>query len=408
MAMVMPSIRLVATIFAKEMVETLRDRRTLLVALVLPLVLMPVVTLGVPFLADRQRHLRETAGSRVAIVGDTDATDLLLQAQAGGHIQRVDVQDPMEALTAGQLDAVLEIPQDFATRLPSGAVQVTIMFDESQAASVVARRRLEETVTGYGTRIVEQRLQSHGLTRQDLAPIHIGSRSVADRHRLGGVLLAGLLPFFIAIWAVLGGQHVALDVGAGEKERRTLETLLVTPPPRWVLAAGKFLAVSAASTGAVIIVIAATLISLRLGAAWGLAELRRTSVAISTGPALWILAISTLLACFLSAAQLALSLAARGVREAQQYFTPVYLLVTVPAMAAPFLEGWARSVWTYLAPGLGPMFAMRGLLLGKLPPASLGLAMASTALFTGFFLALAVRSFSQEPGVPASARPRQA
>ncbi len=351
--MVMPSIRLVATIFAKEMVETLRDRRTLLVALVLPLVLMPVVTLGVPFLADRQRHLRETAGSRVAIVGDTDATDLLLQAQAGGHIQRVDVQDPMEALTSGQLDAVLEIPQDFATRLPSGAVQVTIMFDESQDASVVARRRLEETVTGYGTRIVEQRLQSHGLTRQDLAPIHIGSRSVADRHRLGGVLLAGLLPFFIAIWAVLGGQHVALDVVAGEKERRTLETLLVTPPPRWVLAAGKFLAVSAASTGAVIIVIAATLISLRLWAAWGLAELRRTSVAISTGPALWILAISTLLACFLSAAQLALSLAARGVREAQQYFTPVYLLVTVPAMAAPFLEGWARSVWTYLAPGSG-------------------------------------------------------
>lgn len=402
----MSSISLVAAVFAKEMVETLRDRRTLLVALVLPLVLMPVVTLGVPYLADRQRHVRETAVSRVAVVGDANAADLLRVVEAGGHVQRVTVQDPMRALIAGQLDAVLQIPQDFGTRLRSGETQVTVLFDESQAASVVARQRLEEIVTGFGARVAEQRLRTHGLTAQDLAPIRVEPRSVADRQRLGGALLAGLLPFFIAIWAVLGGQHVALDVGAGERERRTLETLLVTPPPRWVLAAGKFFAVTAASTGAVIIVIGATLASLRLGAAWGLAELRRTSVVISIGPALWILVISTVLACFLSAAQLALSLAARSMREAQQYFTPVYLLVTVPAMAAPFLEGWARSAWTYLAPGLGPMFAVRGLLQGSLAPVHLGLSLASAALLTCVFLALAVRSFGQEPVALASARPR--
>ncbi len=400
-----PDARLVAAVFTKEMVEALRDRRTLVVALVLPVVLMPMVTLGVPYLAERQRHQREVAASRVAVVGEPFAPDLVREGEARGLLRRVDATDPVQALLAGKVDAVLDIPPDFAERMRAGDAHVTVVFDESEAGSVVARQRLQEVVAGYAIRLAEHRLLTHGLTRKDLAPVQVGSRSVADQRRLGGVLLASLLPFFIAVWAVLGGQHAALDVGAGERERQTLETLLVTPPARWILVMGKFLAVAAASLGAVVVVIAATLISLRLGAAWGLAELRRTSVVISAGPAVWILTVSALLVGFLSAAQLALSLFARSIREAQQYFTPVYLVITLPAMAAPFLEGWDRSVWTYVAPGLGPMFALRGLLLGTLAPAHLLVTLGSTALFTGFSLALAVRFLRQEPGAPARARP---
>jgi len=367
--------------------------------------LMPVVTLGVPYLAERQRHQRETVASRVAIVGGSFAPDLIREGEAQGLIRRVDAADPIRALLVGRLDAVVEIPPDFAARAQTGNGQVTIVFDESEAGSVVARQRLQDAVAGYAARLAELRLRSHGLTRNDLTPIHAASRSVADQRRLGGALLASLLPFFIAIWAVLGGQHAALDVGAGERERLTLDTLLVAPPSRWVLTLGKFLAVAAASLGAVVVVIAATLVSLRLGAAWGLAELQRASVVISVGPALWILIVSGLLAGFLGAAQLAVSLFARSIREAQQYFTPLYLLITLPAMAAPFLEGWNRSGWTYLVPGLGPMFALRGLLLGDLAVQHLAVTLGATALFGGLALVLAVRSLRQEPESPAGARP---
>ena len=400
-----PAAHLVFAVFLKEMLETLRDRRTLVVALALPVVLMPVVTLGVPYLAERQRHQRETVASRVAIIGGSFAPDLIREGEAQGLIRRVDAADPIRALLVGRLDAVVEIPPDFAARAQTGNGQVTIVFDESEAGSVVARQRLQDAVAGYAARLAELRLRSHGLTRNDLTPIHAASRSVADQRRLGGALLASLLPFFIAIWAVLGGQHAALDVGAGERERLTLDTLLVAPPSRWVLTLGKFLAVAAASLGAVVVVIAATLVSLRLGAAWGLAELRRASVVISVGPALWILIVSGLLAGFLGAAQLAVSLFARSIREAQQYFTPLYLLITLPAMAAPFLEGWNRSGWTYLVPGLGPMFALRGLLLGDLAVQHLAVTLGATALFGGLALVLAVRSLRQEPESPAGARP---
>jgi sodium transport system permease protein len=206
-----------------------------------------------------------------------------------------------------------------------------------------------------------------------------------------------LLPFFISVWAVLGGQHAALDLGAGEKERRTLEALLVSPPTRWQLSAGKFLAVTVASLVAVLMVIVTTLVTLRMGASWGLAELQRTAVAISMGPAMLLILVAALLVAFLSAVQLALSFYARGVREAQQYFTPVYLLLSLPAMAAPFLEGWEKAWTTYLIPGLNATFVFRELLLGNVSWSALALTTLSTAVYAVIALATAVWVLGREP-----------
>ena len=384
--------RQVWAVFRKEMVETLRDRRTLIIALLLPVVLMPLVTLGVPYLASRQRQQRETAVSHIAVIGAAAAPDLVSTVGRQGHIELVAVSGAVESLQRGKVDAVLEIPPGFGASLTAGGAQVTVFFDESEPRSVMAYQRVQQGVATYSATLTIQHLLARGISRKDLTPIQIASRSVADRRRLGGALLAGLLPFFIAIWASLGGQHTALDVGAGERERRTLEALLLTPPSRGAVVTGKFLAVLATSLVAVVMVIATTLVSLRMGGPLGLADLARTSVSLSFGSTVWLVVVSTFLVAFLSASQLALSLLARSMREAQQFFTPLYLGATLPAMAAPFLEGWERSVWTYLIPSLGPIFALRGLLIGSLTPAHLALALASAAIFGAAALAVAVRA----------------
>jgi sodium transport system permease protein len=326
------------------------------------------------------------------VIGSAAAPELVSTVAKQEHIEVVSVSEAVQALQRGKVDAVLEIPNGFGTRVVAGDAQVTVFFDESEPRSVMAYQRVQQGVATYSATLTIQHLLARGISRRDLTPVQIASRSVADRRRLGGALLAGLLPFFIAIWASLGGQHTALDVGAGERERRTLDALLLTPPSRGAVAAGKFLAVLATSLAAVVMVIAATLVSLRVGAAWGLADLGRTSVSLSLGSTVWLVVVSTFLVAFLSAAQLALSLLARSMREAQQLFTPLYLGATLPAMAAPFLEGWDRSAWTYLIPSLGPIFALRGLLLGSLTPAHLALAVASAGLFGAVALAVAVRA----------------
>jgi sodium transport system permease protein len=392
-----PRLRTIMAIFGKEILETRRDRRTLIVALLLPVIMMPVVTLGIPYLSQRQQQERAAQPALVAVVNRKAAASFVSMGVQKRLIRVTEIKNPRQALIDGRVDAVLEIPSDFQSRIARGMVAVTILFDESQAASVVARQRLAELVGSYSVLVTEGRLRARGLSRRDLAPIEVKEHNVADERRLGGVLLAGLLPFFISVWAVLGGQHAALDLGAGEKERRTLEALLVSPPTRWQLSAGKFLAVTVASLVAVMMVFVTTLITLRLGAAWGLAELKRTAVAISVGPAILLIFVATLLVAFLSAVQLALSFYARGVREAQQYFTPVYLFFSLPAMAAPFLEGWEKAWTTYLIPGLNATFVFRELLLGHLSWSALALTAASTTVYAVIALASAVWLLGREP-----------
>jgi len=392
-------IRLIGAVFVKEAVETVRDRRTVVVALLLPVVLMPVVTLGIPYLSQRQQRQREQTPAIVAVVNRQAAPDLVELGVRRRLIRPVEVASPHQALLAREVDAVLQIPLDFARRVSQGPVEITILFDEGEANSVIARQRLQEMAMEYSIALTEPRLRARGLSRSALTPLRVTTRSVADQRRLGAVLLAGLLPFFISVWAVLGGQYAALDLGAGEKERRTLEALLVTPPGRWQLATGKFLAVTAASMAAVLMVIATTLVTLRLGSSWGISELERAAVVISAGPAALMVLVAFALVAFLSALQLALSIYARGLREAQQYFTPVYLLLSLPAMAAPFLEGWGGVVWTYLIPGLNAVFIFRHLLLGTADWGPLLLTLATTAACTVLALGAAVRLLRQEPVV---------
>lgn len=392
-------VRLIRAVFTKEAIETLRDRRTIVVALLLPVVMMPIVTLGVPYLSERQQSERARTASVVAVVNRSAAPNLVALGVNKKLIRVVEVKDPRQALIDREVDAVLQIPKDFAERIRRGSVEITVLFDEGEAGSIIARQRIQEVVAAYTAAITDQRLRSRGLSRRDLSPIDVKANNVADERRLGGVLLATILPFFISVWAVLGGQYAALDLGAGEKERRTLEALLVTPPGRWQIAAGKFLAVTVASMAAVLMVIVVALVTLRMGARWGLSELTRAAVVISAGPAALMILVAFLLVAFLSALQLTLSIYARSLREAQQYFTPVYLLLSLPAMAAPFLEGWGQIMWTYAVPGLNAVFVFRQLLLGAATMGHLMLTIVSTAVYTTMALTVAVYLLHQEPVV---------
>ncbi len=390
------------TVLRKEGLEALRDRRTVIVAVLLPVVMTPLVTLGIPFLTQREVERVQQAPAKVAIRGQSNAPDLVAFGVARHLIAPVAGARPEEQLARREVDAVLDIPPTFANRLRAGRASVEVIYDTSHTGSRLARQRLLELIASYSVHLTEGRLRARGLQARDLAPIDVTVRDIADERRLGGALLAGLLPFIISLWAVLGGQNAALDVGVGEKERQTLDALLVVPSPRWTIAIGKVLAVGAASMFAVVVVIITTLVSLRIGAAWGLRELQRSSVGISISAAAGLLVVAAVLVAFLSCVQLALSFFARGIREAQQYFTPLYLFLVVPAMVAPFLEGWEYSTWTYAVPALNAAFAFRGLLLGTLERSALALTVLSLAAYATVSLALLVRLLQRETVVARS------
>jgi sodium transport system permease protein len=387
--------RWIQAVYAKEMLEALRDRRTLLVMIVLPALFMPVATLGIPYLAQRQQRLIQTAIPRVAVVGE--ARSLIHLAYVTKLITPVRAPDPVQALRARKVLAVLKIPPRFEAILArQGQAHVGILYDASDSESTAARARVVELISRYSQQVVARRLAARHLNPRDLLPVVLDERNVATERQLSGLLLASLLPFFIAMWAVVGGMSVAVDITAGEKERGTLESLLVAPPSREAIVLGKFLSVVTSSMGAVVVVLVTMTVSLRWGYPYLLHTTRKLDVSLPVGTAAVMLGVALLFSALVSAVQLAVSIYARSPREAQQYITPLYFLTVLPALAVQFVSEWQRAPWAYLVPVLNAFFAFRELLLGTVNWGHLVLATLSSAFYAALALEAAIALMSRE------------
>ena len=385
----------VRAVYAKEMLEALRDRRTLLVMILLPAVVVPLATLGIPYLEQRQQRGFQTATPAVAIVGQDDG--LLRLARATRLILPVRAADPLRALRERRVLAVVRLPSGMeAVVARDGQVRVGIQYDASDSESTAARGKVLDLIATYSREVVARRLQVRHLTPADLLPVLVDERNVATQRQLSGLLLAGILPFFIAMLAVVGGMAVAVDLAAGEKERGTLESLLVAPPRREAIVLGKFLAVLTASMGAVIIVVLSLMLSLRWGYPYLLTSAGTLDISLPLGTAAVLLGVALLFAALVSAVQLAVSIYARSPREAQQYVTPLYFMIVLPALAVQFISELAGRGWVYLLPVLNTFFAFRELLLGTVNWGHLLLTSVSCALYAAVVLKIAIALFSRE------------
>ena len=383
------------TVYLKEMLETVRDRRTLLLMIVLPALFMPVATLGVPYLAQQQIHQIQTVVPKVAVVGGSPALSRL--ATSSKLLTPVRLKNPTAALRARQVLAVLEIPPGFERLVRQNEqVHVGILYDASDPESTAARARAVALLNRYSQAVVAARLAAHHLPADAIRPVVVDQRSVATERQLSGSLLASLLPFFIAMWAVVGGMSVAVDLAAGEKERGTLESLLVTPVSRGAIVVGKFLAVVTASMAGVAVVLIAMMVSLRWGYPYLLHTHQKIDVSLPLGTAVVMLGISALFCALVSAVQLAVSTWARSPREAQQYITPLYFITVLPALAVEFVGDWSHAAWAYLVPVLNAFFTFRELLLGTLDWGHLVLAAAACAVYAALALRAAIAMMNRE------------
>jgi ABC-type Na+ efflux pump permease subunit len=205
---------------------------------------------------------------------------------------------------------------------------------------------------------------------------------------LGGGPLAIALPFFLAVWLLLGGQYAALDVGVGERERGSLDALLVSPPSRPAIVVGKFLAVLLPAVFAAVVMVASSIASARLGARL-LPD--QAAAGLTVGVAARLLVVGVALGGLLSAVQLLLSLGSRSLREAQQAFTGLYLLVALPIMLVPLLGEWDDRPWMPLIPVVNAGLAYRDVLAGRAVGGQLAVTVGVLLVTTLPFLALGAR-----------------
>lgn len=395
------NLRHIRTIWTKEMLDTVRDRRTLFAMIIIPLVLMPIVTVGLPMLMGRQESAAQKTASSIAVIGGENSPRLVEEIKGSDELAIVkSVGDPLSALKDGDIHLVVEIPEGFDQELASGhRPGVKIYFDGTRKASDLARARFMGIFSAFTQKLVAQNLIARGVDPALLSPATVVPENVASKEKMGGFILAMMLPLLIAVWAAVGGMYTAIDVAAGEKERGTLEPLIITPPSRRSIVFGKYLAVLTVATITVILVVTSIMLSLKFAGPTMLGGSEEAKFVLPASSAAIMLGVAFLLAGFIGALEIAISIFAKSFKEAQNYVTPLYILVMIPGFITQFssMSGAGTAPLSYFAiPVANALEIFKELLMGVVNWAHIGLTAATSFAYVIIALAIATHMFSRE------------
>ena len=349
----------VLTVFRKELRDALRDRRTLVTVLVASVFMGPLVLLAISGLV---ASLETRAEQReVYVLGLAHAPTLrnFLERQTY-TVKEAPADFEARLRTSKFSDAVVVVPDDFEAALGRGeAPVVEIVSDSANQRSEASGGRVERLLSGFAREHAVLALALRGVSPRLLEPIGVESRDLAST-QTRATRVTGMLPFFVMMAVLYGALNAALDTTAGERERGSLEPLLMNPAERWALVAGKWCAVACVS-----MLIAVLSCFSFLPGQW---VLRSDTLAamFQYGPreALLFLAVLLPLAAALSAVLMAVAIRCRSFKEAQASASIVVLAASLLPLVSVFDLG-GESPWHLWVPALAQNTLMTRVLKGE-------------------------------------------
>ena len=379
-------------VFLKEVRENLRDRRTVINTLLTgPLLAPAIFVLIINATISRELDKAERP-LPVPVIGAANAPNLIAALKQ----QNIEIKDapadPERAVRDMDADLVLRIPPEFGESWRKGEpAQVELIYDASRREAQTSVGRLRGALESYSQRTGAMRLLARGLSPGVIRPYVVADRDQSTAQTRSGTLFA-MLPYFFILGAFIGGMALAIDTTAGERERQSLEPLLVNPVSRSQLLVGKLLATSLFALTSVLLgilafsVVGRFLPTERLGMSLEIGFHFGWTVLLVMLPLVVLIAtLQTLAAAF-----------AKSFREAQTYLS---LLMFVPAVPTMMLSLFPvkTETWMYAVPLMGQQITITRLMRGDaVAPFELALCFACTALAALFVYLLTVTIYRGE------------
>jgi len=380
----------VVRIYLKEMLSVLRERRVIFTTLVLPILLMPILMYGpLLFFGNAARQTE----AKVQKVGVQDVPEAALLFLRQAKVEPVPTSSP-------ELD-VREQRYQAAVRFQDGIFTIYGRLSGATQSSLVVSK-LETALRNYKDSLVAQTLRAKGLSTDVLEPVGIRTQDASRVQERAAGIFAFLIPYFLVIFILNGGQAVAIDSTAGEKEKGTLEALLAAPVPLVQIVIGKALAtlsvaLAAALAGVVGILLGGTVVrSLFAGLLQGQGANIGGGLSLEPWAYGALLLTSILFAALMVSIQLSLGVYARSFKEAQSYMAPLLLVFIIPLLMLQFSDFLTQQAWFYLIPAFNVMLLLDGLVKGSAEGWQVTLTWISTLVYAALALGLAVRSFRRE------------
>jgi len=345
------------SVFAKEALDAARDRRSLTSALSYaffgPLVLAMALTL-IAKGSDDGKPLE------LAVSGAANAPSLIRYLEQNNVEVLAPPDDVQAAVRSGDLKLALVIPpgygKDFRASRPA---RIELVHDASRIGTKTPVRRVEQLLDRYGAQVAGLRLSARGVSPQVARPVELDSIDLSTAASRAALALA-TLPIFLLMSAFIGGMNVAIDTTAGERERGSLEALLVHAVPRRDLVAGKWMAAVVFNLLSVTLTLLLSFLVLRLDRL----QKMDVPVALSVDGALRFLLLLLPLVLLAPALQMLIALFARSFKEAQTQLSLLMLLPMLPGLLLSF-QSFEPKPWMRIVPILAEQILMRDLLYGK-------------------------------------------
>jgi len=385
-------------IYKKELIDSLRDRKTVFVMILFPLLLVPLIMIGASKFTIMQVKKSETKLLHIGISGSENAPELIKFLKATENIKLYEQINP-DSLSAqvieGQIDGALLIPENYQEKLDNNDQAIIQILYKGSDSFKSVNRRLIPIIEKLDSEIVAKRLKFLNLTPATFDAIRVDKIDLSTAQETIGIRVGGYLPYFFILFGFMGAMYPGIDLGVGEKERGTLETILSTPTKRIQIVLGKFLLVmSSAILTSIISILGiffvaklfSDLPTIFMEAITNMFSLKILFVLFTL-----ILPISVLFAAVI----LSISIYAKSFKEAQSMLAPLNLLIFIPAFFG-LLPGIDLNIKTALIPIMNVALATKEVLAGTINPLLLAEVYISLLILAGISLLFCVKWFQRE------------
>lgn len=389
----------IITIASKEFLDTLRDRRTLIMMIVVPILLFPIVFTVVNRLQASVLNREQERPLAVGLINLDADNDLVtfLDERADMQVRTMEDVDEITALIRqDELQVGIVIEEGFTGQveaLQSGRVRV--MYS---ATKLTVKDRIDRILDRYVDQKMQERIAQQGFDPAFIQPVELVPVNVATAQEVIGKLAGGLLPYLFVIFCFMGGMYPAIDLFTGEKERKTLETILTTPVSRLEILIGKMVVIVTTGILSALLAILGLFLSFQFSA--GMPDMFTEVVTemLTIGFVLLTLLMLLPLTVFFAGVMVPLTIYARTFKEAQSMLTPFTFLIIFPAMIG-LLPGIELTAVTAIIPIVNISLTTKEILAGTIHIPHLVLTVVSLFTYAALAVGFCVKWFGNEANV---------
>ncbi len=391
-------MKIIISIFIKELIDVLRDRRTLMFMVVIPVLITPLLVVGSIKFQEYQNKKSEEKLLKIALINETDDLIIkgLLAEQKGVEIIEDINLDSLEAgIKTDSIQGGMHIEKDFLDNISSNNTgQINIYYKSSDLMSR-SKKRMKTALENYKKIVITNRLNNFKIDEKLLEPLNIVDVDMSTAKETIGKAVGGFIPYILVMFIFLGAMYPAIDLGAGEKERGSLETLLSSPATKFEITMGKLLVVSL--TGLVSGLVSVLGISSSLFFIDNIPEQIQATIMelISPFMILSLIILMIPIAIFFASMLLSISFYARSFKEAQSLMAPLNMVIIVPLFLS-LGPGMEIDHTTALMPLINVGLLTKEILAGSVEPIYFIETLSSLLFFAAVGIRFSVYWFDKE------------